>query len=202
MPSITFILSKATKCLVQLKNVQPTSFLLFFKPLKHILPSSPWTVNNTILNTANISKKNNNSDEVLLLFFLRFLEGPLNSEEARDRTTATALGRLYHSGMVQGKVCCQFWVLWKGKSKDQELVWWHWQLFFWFPVAGACLELESTFSTVPKFVEQDNFALPSWLWWWPVQLFNFKHVMLGFASKSCMHCDAAWPILLHTSGLS
>ena len=33
---------------------------------------------------------------------------------------ATASGRLFHTGTARGKkVCCRYWVLWVGTSKEQ-----------------------------------------------------------------------------------
>ena len=60
---------------------------------------------------------------------------------------ATVSGKLFHSRTVQGKKVCILGPVMKGqclsKPKEPELVWR--VLFFWFPDAGACLELESIF---------------------------------------------------------
>ena len=51
-------------------------------------------------------------------------------KEARDRVMAKALERLPYSRMMWKKrSCCQYWGLWKGMSKGQELVrWWLYSL--------------------------------------------------------------------------
>ena len=64
---------------------------------------------------------------------------------------------LFHSGTVRGRVCCRYWVLWKGQ--EQELV--RRRLFFWFPDVGACFEsiFSRTFFNVYSVVSQAFFFL-------------------------------------------